>query len=210
MKRKLLMSSLVLAAAATLVGAGTVAQFSDTETSKDQTVSAGVLDIAFDGPESWNTAQSAPFDVINAKPGDSGSKLINIVNTGTLPLGLIVRVEKVSDLDNTCPEPESAVEGACGFYGELGASMKVSLDGFLPTDIPPTLNGLVARGDLMPWGAQMPYYPTSGYHPRVLAPNQNWLASVAWEIPEGIENEIQSDSVSWRIVYEAVQLPAIP
>ena len=77
--KKILMSLMAIALVVGLVGAGTMAHFSDTETSTDNTFTVGTLDIAL-GTTSW----SAGFD--NMAPGDTVTSTIPVNSTGSLPL----------------------------------------------------------------------------------------------------------------------------
>ena len=83
MKRKVLVSLLVIAVVAGLVGAATMAYFSDVETSEANTFTAGTLNL--DGP-GFDSFDLGPI-VGNMAPGDlTGQAVITIENTGSLPL----------------------------------------------------------------------------------------------------------------------------
>ena len=77
--QKILISLMAIALVVGLVGAGTMAYFSDTETSSGNTFTAGTLNIAL-GTTSW----SANFS--NMKPGDTVTSTIPVNSTGSLPL----------------------------------------------------------------------------------------------------------------------------
>jgi predicted ribosomally synthesized peptide with SipW-like signal peptide len=72
MTKKILASMLIIAAASILIGAGTVAYFSDTETSKGNTFTAGTLDLKLSnsslGP--WTDGVTGAWSLSNMMPGN--------------------------------------------------------------------------------------------------------------------------------------------
>ncbi|RBI61726.1 hypothetical protein DMJ13_13605 [halophilic archaeon] len=94
-RRKALLGLGGIGAGAALGGAGTMAYFNDTEKSKNNTVTAGKLDLkidwwqkyyqgkkrGWDGNKSKLTNNPGPiFEIDDAKPGDWGCGLISIHN----------------------------------------------------------------------------------------------------------------------------------
>ncbi len=69
---------LTIAFVSTLLGAGTLAYFSDTETSSGNTLTAGTFDINI------NTGNSLPFKAWNIKPGWSFTETHRVQNTGSV------------------------------------------------------------------------------------------------------------------------------
>ena len=59
MNKNILISLSVIGAVAAIVIGGTIAYFSDTETSTGNTLTAGVIDIVVDGQNPWNKTYSA-------------------------------------------------------------------------------------------------------------------------------------------------------
>lgn len=84
--KKILISLMAIALVIGLAGAGTLAYFSDTETSTGNSFTAGTLDIAL-GTSSWSTG----FD--NMKPGDTVTFTLPVNNGGSLPLDYVVTTE---------------------------------------------------------------------------------------------------------------------
>ena len=74
---KLLMSIMVIGIAALFLGAGTFAYFSDTETSTNNTFTAGTLDL--------DITDNTPITLTNMKPGDSATGSMTVENIGGLP-----------------------------------------------------------------------------------------------------------------------------
>lgn len=79
MKAQILASLLTIGVAATMLGVGTMAYFSDTETSEGNILQAGTLDLTLD------EINEAPITLTNMKPGDTATGSITVKNDGTLP-----------------------------------------------------------------------------------------------------------------------------
>ena len=88
--KKILISLMAIALVVGLVGAGTVAYFSDTETSTNNTFTAGTLDIGL---------SPTTIDWTNKKPGDTGTNTQTITNNGTLPVSNITATTSVTESD---------------------------------------------------------------------------------------------------------------
>lgn len=79
--KKVILSIFAMLVVAAMVGAGTFAYFSDSETSNNNIFSAGTLDFAiFDPPQQGHQV----FNVTNMKPGDVKTGYIVVVNDGSL------------------------------------------------------------------------------------------------------------------------------
>jgi len=77
---------LTIAFVSTLLGAGTLAYFSDTETSSGNTMTAGTMDLKVnDGsPNTWTDGVTATWTFSNMKPGDSKYGYVKVDNTGSI------------------------------------------------------------------------------------------------------------------------------
>jgi predicted ribosomally synthesized peptide with SipW-like signal peptide len=193
MSRKLLLSSIAIAATATLLGVGTFAKFSDSEKSSTHSVSAGTLDLVINadtGPE------YVPFNVTNAKPGDvSDVKMIHFTNAGTLPGILHVKVVMDSNADNGIVGPEAAVDSTDGAgNGELAANMLVTIDGIGEMQHLPLTTLDAAPATLWP------------YDGGILGAGVGHWVSVSWSIPDSVGNVIQSDSASFHVEFTLEQV----
>lgn len=113
-RRRLLGGLVTVGAACAAAGAGTMAAFSDTEESNDNTVQTGTLDLTLDG-----SSQSLTFlDVDGIAPGDSGSQSVTLGNDGTLPGTIDIVVEDVRDYENGIVNNESSQDSSSN-QGEL-------------------------------------------------------------------------------------------
>jgi len=137
--KKILISASIISAVAALAVVGTVAFFSDTETSSGNTFTAGNLDLRFqtdaDLTGGWADVNGNPlfggvtFPLNDLKPGDKGEKTVKLWVDDNPACGF-VDIDVTSDLDNSCTEPEQAVDaedGACvdlSGNGELNDEVK--------------------------------------------------------------------------------------
>jgi len=148
--RKIAVSALIgLIAAGAIIG-GTIAYFSDTETSVGNTFRAGKMDLKIDntchynGKEcingKWeNTQESCAcnwslkdlngelfFHLSDIKPGDGGEDTIGL-HIDDNPAWVCVEIKNLANDDNGCEEPESDVDQSCGSdEGELQENLLFS------------------------------------------------------------------------------------
>jgi predicted ribosomally synthesized peptide with SipW-like signal peptide len=118
-----LMGVLAIGLVAILLGVGTVAYFSDTETSSGNTFTAGTLDLAVKGPNDadfQNPNTSPDFQLGPLAPGQSGTITYTLKNVGSLDGYLDLSDITVTDAEGENPESETG--GHCG-HGELSNYM---------------------------------------------------------------------------------------
>ena len=194
MSRKLLLSSIAIAATATLLGVGTYAKFSDDEATPIHSVQAGTMDLQIVGE---SDAEYGTFAVTNAKPGDHGHKQIHFFNAGNVDGQLKIKVVMDSNAENGIVEPEAAVDTTPA-VGELGDAMLMSIDGI----------GSMLNKPLTALDAMAPaIWDSAGPAPLyIMKANTGGYASIDWTIPESVGNEIMSDSVTFHIVLSLVQV----
>ena len=96
LNKKMLLSLLVIGVVSVSAGAGTWAYFSDTETSTDNTFTAGTLDLELDGADGITG-----FGITDVAPGDSGEATSIVVsNAGSIDGDLTVSISDVDDEEN--------------------------------------------------------------------------------------------------------------
>jgi predicted ribosomally synthesized peptide with SipW-like signal peptide len=120
MKRIFVSLSIIAAVAAIAIG-GTIAYFSDTETSSGNTFTAGTLDLAVGGQ---NPNISPDFTIGNVAPGSSGTITYNLTNVGSLVGFLDLSGISVVDTEGLNPESET---GNTDNPGELSANIYVTV-----------------------------------------------------------------------------------
>jgi spore coat-associated protein N len=89
MKRKLLMSFLIIGLVSALVGGATFAYFTDTAANTNNVFTTGTIDIATD-------PASGTFNVTNMCPGDAITKNITVQNLGSLDLDYNIKASQAS------------------------------------------------------------------------------------------------------------------
>lgn len=188
MNKKILISLSTIAAVAAIVIGGTVAYFSDTETSSGNTFTAGSLDLKVNDKEGSAVDK---ITITDAKPGDSGSYTWIAKNVGTIAGNLSLVVSNITNDDNGCTEPETTVgDGSCGnSEGELGQYIDVILKVAGNSIATTTLNLL----------------PGTYSNVANLGPNGTVNVTLEWSIHSSVGNIIQSDSAVFDITFDLVQ-----
>jgi predicted ribosomally synthesized peptide with SipW-like signal peptide len=105
-----------------LVGGGTWAYFSDTESSTGNTLSAGTLDLNINGANSAVTM----FTVSNLYPGDSDSAYATLSNAGNLAGELDITLSSITNTEST-GSTEYEQDSVNGSSGELGAYLEIAI-----------------------------------------------------------------------------------
>ena len=107
MNKRILISLSVIAAVAALAIGGTVAYFSDTETSTGNTFSTGVIDISIDNQNPWQ----GHFELKDMKPSETGYITFNIQNPGDNPVNVWKTIKNITTDEGVMTEPECVAEG---------------------------------------------------------------------------------------------------
>jgi predicted ribosomally synthesized peptide with SipW-like signal peptide len=174
MNKKILISLSVIAAVAAIAIGGTVAYFSDTETSTGNTFSAGTLNLQVGDSD----PTSVKITLSDMKPGDTGNAATWLVkNTGSISGKLTVAVGAITNNENECKEPEG--DNTCGTTeGELGANLKVAFWMDVNKD------GSWSSGD---------YYLTSGGNKISWATGDTTLPSAAYDVLNNYNGKTWTD-----------------
>ncbi len=107
--KRILLSMLIIAGMGGAMVAGTKAYFSDTETSEDNVLKAGTIDISVNEQNPWDeTLLTANMD--DLKPGMQKSVTFTVTNEGVNPLVLWKRVNVTARAGGLHPESEEAVD----------------------------------------------------------------------------------------------------
>lgn len=105
MKRIAISLSIISAVAAIAIG-GTIAYFSDTETSQGNTFTAGTIDIAVNDQNPWE--EEAPYVLSDMKPSQVDYTNFTINNVGTNPVNVWKKVDGIVTEEVSINEPERA------------------------------------------------------------------------------------------------------
>jgi len=181
MNKKILISLSVIGAVAAIAVGGTIAYFSDVETSTGNTFTAGKLDLIVDiDGQDQNPLTQSLFTLADMKPGDLGEKTISLKVDDNPACGF-VNIDLKSDLDNSCNEPEIADEADCASdmtvegSGELNDQVQFAIwadtdcdNVYDPGETPLVQGPLTAShyysiGDLPIKNDQLPYHGAKCY-----------------------------------------------
>lgn len=121
MNKKILVSLSVIGAVAAIAVGGTIAYFSDTETSTGNTFTAGTIDIAIDTENPW----VRNYSIGDLKPGETGYITFDITNVGANPVNISKTLTNIAGTGGSATfpcaeqsgtlvssEPECSAEGA--------------------------------------------------------------------------------------------------
>lgn len=196
MNRKKLFSVLITVLALGGAIAGTLAFFTARRTVSTNRFQQGTLDLSVDG-----NAGVDPFVIENLgeTANIEGTKTWTIVNTGTLPGRLLVRIKNLKNNENACNDQEIEVEANCesDAVGELGKVMnlRLSLDG---TEV---VSSYLADADESTIGTAWKALPVI-----TLQPNDTVTVKADWNVSEdAYGNEIQSDDLTFDMDFRLIQ-----
>jgi len=235
--KRILLGLLTVGSVAGVAIFATNAFFSDVETSTGNTFTAGALDLTVDNnctyngqpcPEptgtvlSWQSTdlgvQHKFFYFTDVKPGDSGEDTVSLTVDNDAWVRLLIN--SVSNLDNSCTDPESLAElnPGCNETGELGDNLlfTVWLDegeepGFQdkPND---TTEGdnvqqgneptLILEGTIDPLGETWNLADFDGLY---LKSGETAYFGIAWNLPDSVGNIVQSDSMTGNMEIQVEQ-----
>jgi len=196
MKKILGMGTLMIVLLAT-VGGGTWAWFQDTETSADNSLTAGTLDLNVNG---GNTA-AATFTLANLAPGDNGTAYGALANVGSLEGELDMSLTNVVNVGGSGDTEFEDGSGNLGAYVYTAFFIDVDQSGDWNTgDV-----GLDHLGNTYS-------YPSGPYYDKLTwYGGENWEAvltmaagatddlAMMWKIAPGVGNEIQGDSITFDL-----------
>ena len=205
-----------------LVVGGTWAYFQDTETTKDNTFTAGTLDLTLGGDSNDTTAL---FTVSNIAPGDANTATAALENIGSIAGDLSVTIGTITNTESTGDtEYEKDNIGGAG-NGELGANLDVAL--YFDLD-----GGGWGQGDIglkIDSGSYITYENTDGNVDLVYIKaddlaSANWAGVYAlaasgtvnlvidWKVDYGtsVNNDFQGDSVEFDVTFVLKQVAPTP
>lgn len=183
-RRRILGGVATVGAASAAAGAGTMALFSDTESSSGNTVQAGTLDLEV------GSSDSLGIDVSGKAPGWSDTYQANVDNSGSTGGNLRVDVNVVSVGDGATPESEENYAQSNGMLDEVW--IKLGFGG--STDIIQPATSLGTAEMLGELDAL-----------RSLAGQSGTTLDVEVGIDTDATNEIQGDEIEFEVVISLLQ-----
>lgn len=202
MNQRILISLIVIGTIAAIVIGGTVAFFSDTETSTGNTFSAGTLNLTVNDKDGENVVL---FNLSNLKPGDQPKGSYKIRNVGSINGYLDIENISFESYENECIEPEQeAGDTSCDTDADQGELDDVlNLRMFLDYNG----NGWIDAGEPVFFNGKVKDLPTH-FELNELVPANEGIDFVAeiydwWNTPD--DNKAQSDSLIINMTFELAQ-----
>lgn len=234
MNKRVLISLSVIGIVAAIVIGGTISYFSDTETSTGNTFTAGTLDLKVDSAchyngntcvnGYWTGASPYPaagtpcsctwtlkdlgtgdlfFNYSDVKPGDYGENTISF-RVYDNDAHLCAYVTNLTNAENGCNEPEGNVDQSCGVpgvgEGELQDNIYVTI--WKDTDC----DNVLDEGETVLVNNEPIDNNAGGWYLGVISKDQTTCVGLSWNVPSGVGNIIQSDSVTGNISFYAEQV----
>ena len=189
-----------------MVGGGTWAYFSDTESSTNNSLTAGTLDLNIDGD---NIAVTT-FSESAVAPGDIGNGISTLANVGSMDGELDIQF---SAINNTPGAGGGEYEGGSG---ELGANAEIAVlvDVDQSTQWSSGDIGLKADGTTYSFPTALDYATIDSYGSVSWDAVETMATSAAdgfkieWRVPTSAGNDIQGDSVSFDVTFTLEQAAA--
>jgi predicted ribosomally synthesized peptide with SipW-like signal peptide len=232
--KKIIISLSIISAVAALAIVGTVAYFSDTETSTGNLLQAGSLDLKVDSTchywqdnghgyvdvgctgGTWSETDLTVekfFNFTDIKPGDKGENTISLHPVDN-DANICAYVTNLVNQENGCNEPEGKVDASCGGTDPVGVGL-----GELQGAIHMKIWRDKGTNDHPGWACDNVWQPgeyvyvedavvdsnTGPWDLGWIKGNKNVCLGVAWNVPTTVGNIIQSDSISGDISFYAEQ-----
>jgi hypothetical protein len=184
----------------------TQALFRDRFIADQSTFVVGTLEMTIDGQNN-NAAERIVVTNIGGTSSLSGTRTWEIKNSGSLPGELLFRVEDLINFEHGCNDPESLVDATCADpgpnEGELGNVMQVVVSiGSAENEevlVVSNMNSQNAGQFSAQWAARP--------EPVLLNAGDTLPVTFAWSVADSAyENEIQSDSIEFDVVFDLKQL----
>lgn len=220
MKRSILMSLLVIGAVTALMGF-TIAQFNDSETSENNTIATGSLDLKVDVDddtpqdcaELGNDPLGAIVTISGAAPRTSDEDTICVRNDGTIDGILDADVSGLTDTEIGCNEPEQVAEGSptcTAPVGELSENVVVDIwvEGDCNNVNADTIfDGNRMGGELWFFSGNMDGLAAFDFPPGDMPAGSQWCYGIETTVNAGADNKIQTDEVTADITFTLTQAP---
>ena len=218
--KRIIFSLMTLVAVLSVAGVGSMAYFSDTETSSGNSFTAGTLDLKIgDGSDGWlddpvpAVISAAYLDsgiglINNLKPGDEGTITVPIKNDGSVDGIASLQLTNLTDYENGVNEPECLAEGGtwngqtgctgcttgCGDPGEDEGELSEFLDVVIKYGGEVKDSGTLfeLEGKVIPLG-------------NLLAGEEKDVVMVFSLDYDEVDNIVQSDSVDFDIIFDLIQ-----
>jgi spore coat-associated protein N len=194
MNKKIIISLCVIGAIAAIAVGGTMAYFSDTETSTGNTFTAGTLNLQVSDVDPLVDK----FTVTDVKPGDSGNKDWVLKNTGSIAGSLDITFSALVDNENTVWESEGADNADSG---ELADNLDVLI--YIDEN---DNNAYDAGTDKLVFNEKAVNIVGEKLSNYAMAAGYNKSIRLEWDVDTTVGNDIQSDIAGFDIEFQLLQV----
>lgn len=200
MKKKILISLIVIAGVGSAGFAATRAFFNARVKSTDSSFTVGTLDLSVNNKQEG--VDSFVVEGIGASGDIAGSKTWTVKNTGTLPGKLYFKLDKLVNYENGCNRAEKVNDPDCetksNEEGNLGAVLNTSV----------YVNGNLMANSKLATTNQDDYSTQWNSKSDVIIPaGESVEVKMEWAAgQDGYDNRIQSDSLNFDTIFDLVQL----
>ena len=202
--KKIILSLAIVAAAAAIIIGGSVAYFSDTETSVGNVFTAGTLNLKVgdNDPTTWG------FNIDNIKPGDNSSEEAVLANNGNIDGYLHITFENRVNDEMECVEPELndivLPDSSCGNPGEGLGELAENLDLLIYID--EDLDDIFLLGtDTLVYQGKAKGILQGDLFNYLLLNSETRDFRVEWSLDIAVGNIVQSDKAGFYIFFELTQ-----
>lgn len=200
--KKILISLAIIGAVSAIVAGGTIAYFSDTETSTGNTFTAGTLDLKLNAGD----ANVVMFNVSNLVPGQSGGAEVTLNNAGSINGYIDFDFSNLVDRDNSCIEPEIGDEPGCVAQGTGAGTGELDSNLNITAYIDENNNDAYdVVGDTLVYQGLASGIVGAGLQNYVFNSTAIKAFRIDWNVDLAVNNIIQSDSVGFDITFELAQ-----
>ncbi|MFC2039082.1 TasA family protein [Chloroflexota bacterium] len=192
-----------------LVGGGTWAYFSDPESSPNNILTAGTLDLTIGGAND-------PLNILTvsaAQPGASGSNSTTLANIGSATGNISIAISSITNTESSDDGTEFVNDSINGSFGELGAAAELAIyididqnASFDASDVGLKYDGTTYSPSTLDYATVDSYASGSWSNIAQLATSGAAAEDdiyILWQIPYGggVDNSYQGDSVSVNMTF---------
>jgi predicted ribosomally synthesized peptide with SipW-like signal peptide len=203
--KKIILSLAIVGVVGAVVIGGTIAYFSDTETSTGNTFTAGTIDISVTNPSEWQ------YHLDDMKPGYVDYSNFTIKNTGTNPVNITKTVDGIITDDNDINEPECLAYGGNWDGNCSGGTIENDLQDVVTYDLSVVVKD---EGGIEKWNQTLynnnktlaEIQAIGGMFLGMIPPNWTMEVTESYHMLDNANNNYQSDKMTFNITLTGEQL----
>lgn len=207
--RKIISSLLIISVAAILIGLGTFAYFSDTETSKGNIASTGTIDISVDWPTPTNNGELSDL-----KPSQVRYLTETVRNVGKNPAVVYKHTHVNGTSDDPVVDPESKEGTIINADGTSTYVPRSDIDKVILYDLAigiQRLDGTIETREIIPnpsdgeTGPTLAMISSKWIKLGLLKPGEVMYIRQSYHMKKSTTNWAQADSVNFDMDFKAIQ-----